>query len=107
MTLLYLITLLLNPFNELKSNNERLRWELADQLTEYRHLVQEYEMYMFREQLYKVNIGEFNWCSTYPMEEVMLNEREKRRTRELDMTSLLNGGIYLFNWSSTYPMEEY
>ena len=56
MTILLFITFLLNPFAELEAENERLRWELADQLTEYRHLVRNYEMYMFREHLNSMDI---------------------------------------------------
>lgn len=56
MTLLFLISILLNPFAELESNNERLRWELAEKQTEYRHLVHKYEMFMFRQHLNEMNI---------------------------------------------------
>ena len=69
MTLLIFITFLLNPFAELESDNERLRWKLADQLTEYRHLVREYEMIMFRQHLNSRDI--VNQISITEWEEVI------------------------------------
>lgn len=67
MTIFLFITLILNPFSKLEAENELLLWELAEKRTEYRHLVREYEMQMFREHLNSMDI--VNQISISNMEE--------------------------------------